>query len=85
MLTAVVAAFLVAGFASARSSNHLLPLYPRQVTNGTNGTSNVALQISTKDSGRNATSPLLYGWMIEDISVRVSCKLCTLTAKAHHS
>ena len=28
----------------------------------------VALNISTKAEGRNATAPLLYGWMIEDIN-----------------
>ena len=29
----------------------------------------INLQISTRGPGRNQTSPLLYGWMIEDISV----------------
>lgn len=31
-------------------------------------TSEVGLQISINDGQRNATAPLLYGWMIEDIS-----------------
>jgi hypothetical protein len=29
----------------------------------------VSISISTTGGGRNATSPILYGWMIEDISV----------------
>ena len=51
------------------------PIAPRQASfaphiNGTNASvSDVALQISTKTGGRNATAPLLYGWMFEDISV----------------
>ena len=50
-------------------------IHPRQVIfpnyiNATNSSnSDVALQITTRGGGRNATAPLLYGWMFEDISV----------------
>lgn len=38
-----------------------------------NDTSAVVLDVSLKDAaGRNNTSPLLYGWMFEDISVITS-------------
>jgi hypothetical protein len=45
---------------------------PSGIINGTryNDTSAVVLDVAIKDSnGRNNTSPLLYGWMFEDISV----------------
>lgn len=32
----------------------------------------VALEVSINGDGRNATAPLLYGWMFEDINVRVA-------------
>lgn len=78
-LFAVAALYAV----SVEATQRRLPLVPRQYglhsyINGTN-TSNAAveLQISTKGGGRNKTSPLLYGWMIEDISVRRAFWLST--------
>lgn len=38
--------------------------------NVTNSTTQVSLDINVNGGGRNNTSPILYGWMIEDISVR---------------
>lgn len=35
-----------------------------------NVSSSVVLDVSVNGGGRNKTSPLLYGWMIEDINVR---------------
>jgi hypothetical protein len=32
----------------------------------------VALDVSINGGGRNATAPLLYGWMFEDINVRIT-------------
>ncbi|KAL9616648.1 MAG: hypothetical protein Q9160_008504 [Pyrenula sp. 1 TL-2023] len=49
-------------------------LLPRQeaVSSRINGSftnvTNVNLEVSTKTGDRNATAPLLYGWMFEDIS-----------------
>lgn len=40
-------------------------LVPRQFTNSSEA---VSLQILTKTGTRNATAPLLYGWMFEDIN-----------------
>jgi hypothetical protein len=62
---------------SARSHSQPNGLVRRQSTNS----SNVALLVNTKGK-RNATSPLLYGWMLEDINVsrRFSIRLCHLTA-----
>ena len=45
-------------------------IYPQFLNATNNSTSDVQLQISTTGGGRNATAPLLYGWMFEDISVR---------------
>jgi alpha-N-arabinofuranosidase len=40
-------------------------LVPRQFINSSDA---VSLQILTKTGTRNATAPLLYGWMFEDIN-----------------
>lgn len=39
------------------------------LVNVSNSSATVALDISVNGEGRNDTAPLLYGWMIEDISV----------------
>jgi hypothetical protein len=34
----------------------------------------VVLDVSINGGGRNATAPLLYGWMFEDINVGISIR-----------
>ena len=43
--------------------------YVNYINQTRNNDNNVELKISTQGGGRNATAPLLYGWMFEDISV----------------
>ena len=43
--------------------------------NATHATSPVTLNITTQSGTRNKTSPLLYGWMFEDINVQVSTQV----------
>ena len=74
-LTSAAGSLLFAGWATAGLVTREI-IHPRQVIypnyiNATNSSnSDVALHISTQGGGRNATAPLLYGWMFEDISVR---------------
>ena len=80
MLTSILVA--IAAISSFPSLIRAVPhsgLHSRQSTsyvNYINDTRNnaaiVELKISTLGGGRNATAPLLYGWMFEDISVCVS-------------
>ena len=73
-LTSVASSLLFTGWVTANPATREI-IRPRQViypnyinaTNSSNG--EVALQVSTQSGGRNATAPLLYGWMFEDISV----------------
>ena len=68
MLIPWIAGFIatcgLANVVSAKSHNKPNGLVHRQSSNS----SDVALQVNTKGK-RNATSPLLYGWMIEYINV----------------
>ena len=43
--------------------------YVNFINDTRNNAAHVELKISTLGGGRNATAPLLYGWMFEDISV----------------
>ncbi|MCJ1310351.1 hypothetical protein MMC25_004015 [Agyrium rufum] len=42
--------------------------YPDYINGTTNNANPVTLSVATQGGGRNATAPLLYGWMFEDIS-----------------
>ena len=43
--------------------------YAKYINGTSTNVGNVELEISTQGCCRNATSPLLYGWMFEDINV----------------
>ena len=54
---------------AGRKASYISVTYPSSTT--ANDTS-VELSILTKSGERNKTAPLLYGWMFEDINVRVA-------------
>lgn len=66
-------------------------LQPRQQSyagqiNGTRVSSApVALDVSINGGGRNATAPLLYGWMFEDINARACVAYIGKTPLTFHS
>jgi hypothetical protein len=87
-LSITTASIIAAALTSLNSKNALVEAKPlrhdtRRVAearyiNGThyNDTSAVVLDVSVKNpAGRNNTSPLLYGWMFEDISVNIPLRL----------
>ena len=74
LLIGAFSSLLLGGCATASEKSREI-IHPRQVVipqyiNATNSSAgDIELHITTKGGGRNATAPLLYGWMFEDISV----------------